>query len=135
MSGCETFLFVYGTLRHDFPGRMAAWLRSKGRYEGRGVCRGRLFDLGPYPVMVASAREGEVVCGDVYRLEQPQRWLAQLDRYEGCGRSARPPGEYRRTRIGVTLDDGREVEAWAYLYRYPTRGLKPIPGGDYLSCR
>ena len=128
-------LFVYGTLRRGFPGPMARWLQRKGHFQGSGWCKGRMYDAGAYPVMVASGRAGDLVRGDVYLLERPQAMLARLDRYEGCSRSARPPGEYQRERLRVTLDDGTMLDAWAYLYRYPTRALRLIAGGDYLRYR
>ncbi len=135
MAEQETLLFVYGTLRRGFPGAMARWLQRKGCFVGSGWCGGRLYDAGRYPVMVASKNATERVCGDVYMLKQAGAVLSRLDRYEGCSRSARPPGEYQRSRLSVILDDGRVLTAWAYLYRYPTRGLRPISGGDYLRYR
>lgn len=135
MSDANTLLFVYGTLRRGFPGAMARWLQRKARFLGSGYCSGQLFDRGAYPVMTAPAQEGDRIRGDVYLLERSAAMLARLDRYEGCSRSARPPGEYRRTCLCITLDDGRELNAWAYLYRYPTRGLRRIASGDYLRDR
>lgn len=131
----KTLLFVYGTLRQGFPGAMARWLQRKGRYLGTGWCRGQLFDRGAYPVMAAPKRGEEIVHGDLYLLENAEAILARLDRYEGCSRSARPPGEYYRTRLAVTLDGGSVLQAWAYIYRYPTRGLRRITDGDYLRYR
>lgn len=130
-----TLLFVYGTLRHGFPGAVARWLQRKGHFQGSGYARGRLYDAGAYPVMVVSGRIVGHVRGDVYLLERPEALLARLDRYEGCSRSARPPGEYRRERLNVTLDDGSVLTAWAYLYRYRTRAMKRITDGDYLRYR
>jgi len=131
---CEghALLFVYGTLRRGFPGAMARWLAHQGRYLGQGWCEGRLFDRGAYPVMVAPNQAGNRVYGDVYLLSRPKTALSRLDRYEGCGRSARPPGEYRRMRVGITLEGGQQVEAWAYRYRYPVNGLRVVTEGDYL---
>lgn len=85
--------------------------------------------------MVASGPAENIVRGDVYLLAQPETILSRLDRYEGCSRSARPPGEYRRERLSVAMDDGRVVTSWAYFYRYPTRGFRSIRSGDYLHDR
>ena len=128
-------LFVYGTLRKGFPGGMARWLARKGSCLGAGWCGGRLHDRGSYPVMTLADDPACRVRGDVYLLQRAAPLLARLDRYEGCSRAARPPGEYRRTSLDVILDDGRQLRCQVYLYRYPTRSLKPIPGNDYLRYR
>jgi len=33
----------------------------------------------------------------------------------------------------VTLDDGRRVVAWVYLYNRSVASLRPIASGDYCS--
>lgn len=109
----NALLYVYGTLRQGFDGLMARWLQQKADFQGSGWSRGRLYDAGAYPVMVASGRADDAVRGDVYLLAKPEVMFSRLDRYEGCSPSARPPGEYRRVRLSVAMDDGRMLNTWA----------------------
>jgi gamma-glutamylcyclotransferase (GGCT)/AIG2-like uncharacterized protein YtfP len=68
--------------------------------------------------MTDSDDAGDVVHGEVYRLENPGPTLAWLDEYEGISRgttSAGAPDEYRRAVAEVTLADGAVLRAWVYL--------------------
>jgi gamma-glutamylcyclotransferase (GGCT)/AIG2-like uncharacterized protein YtfP len=74
------------------------------------------------------------VHGEVYALEPSMRTtiLTTLDEYEGCGSNVEIPTEFRRERAIVTLDDGKKVVAWVYLYNWAEVG-SPIPSGDYAQ--
>lgn len=111
---------------------MQAFLARSARFVDAAVFPGRLFLVAHYPGAVPSSTPGELVRGDVYRLYDPAAVLAALDAYEECG----PEGsgsEYYRQEAVVTLRSGRRLDAWIYLYGRPTRGLRPIPEGDYLE--
>ena len=111
---------------------MQAYLARSARFVDRAVFPGRLFLVAHYPGAVPSSTPGELVHGDVFRLHDPAEVLGVLDAYEECG----PEGsgaEYYRQEVAVTLRSGRRLDAWLYLYGKPTRGLRPIPGGDYLE--
>jgi gamma-glutamylcyclotransferase (GGCT)/AIG2-like uncharacterized protein YtfP len=117
-----TLLFVYGTLRSDFP--RTHRLLGDARLVGRGTIAGTLYDLGRYPaVALAGAADARVV-GEVHVLVDGDARLAALDRYEG--------GEYLRAELPVDLDDGRVVRAWAYvLAGPPPAGARIVPSGIY----
>lgn len=128
-------VFVYGTLRrgHDHP--MAAMLAARATHLGRGVWRGRLYDLGPYPAAVRTAGGTDVdhVVGDVYKLDSDPALLAALDDYEGHDVEAPRAEWYQRSVEPVMLDDGRRLHAHVYRYTGPVDPTKRIPGGDYVK--
>jgi indolepyruvate decarboxylase len=97
-------LFAYGTLGPAGPDDEA-----RGGWEADAV-RGRLYDLGPYPALVAwddpgaGWVEGHVRPVDRRELEGP------LDAYEGVE-------EGLFLRVLATTRGGREV--WVYVYPHP----------------
>ena len=110
-------LFAYGTL-----GPVDRGAARRDRWTEAAV-RGRLYDLGPYPALVAWADpsagwvEGHVRAVDRAELE------AVLDPYEGTD-----VGLFRR----VALRTRSGVRAWAYVYPHPIpRGARgPITRWD-----
>ncbi len=128
------YLFVYGTLRQDAKNEMPHLLTKHAKFVGCARFQGKLFDLGNYPGAIPSEDSQEVVYGEVYALEPSMRTtvLTTLDEYEGCGSNAEVPTEFRRERAIVTLDDGKKVAAWVYLYNLTEVGA-PILSGDYAQ--
>jgi gamma-glutamylcyclotransferase (GGCT)/AIG2-like uncharacterized protein YtfP len=43
------------------------------------------------------------------------------------------PHEYRRDLIPVMLDDGSQLDAWAYVLQRSPRGLQRIHSGDFVE--
>jgi gamma-glutamylcyclotransferase (GGCT)/AIG2-like uncharacterized protein YtfP len=126
-------LFVYGTLRPGAGHAPAEFLSAHARSLGPARCPGRLYDLGPYPGMVGPCGEGEWVHGEVYELEQPEKVLPVLDRYEGCDVAGGPNGLYERRLVMVNLNSGTTHTAWAYYYRGTVAEEQRIISGDYLE--
>lgn len=127
----QELVFFYGTLMTPFhrPGRQR--IDQHLRYIGRGTIAAALFDLGIYPAAVPAA-DGRV-WGEVYEMTQSAVVLQALDEIEGY-RPAEPESSlYTRTRVPVTLDDGRMVNAWAYFYNAPLGRAERIASGDYLD--
>ena len=133
MTERQDLLFVYGTLRAGGGRPLARWFPGRVVRLGPGRVAGALLDLGGYPGLVEDVPG--TVRGEVYRLQAPRQILAALDAYEGCAPHSPHPHEYERVRRAVTLDDGRRVTAWVYLYRGPRRGRWRIPSGDWLARR
>jgi gamma-glutamylcyclotransferase (GGCT)/AIG2-like uncharacterized protein YtfP len=130
-------LFVYGTLRKAPTHVMFAILSQSARYLGPARAQGRMYDLGAYPGIIVSNHPEDHVLGELYSLDPAQAvktWRA-LDEYEGCAESDPEPHEYDRTLISVVGDDGREMNAWAYVLRKVPETAVFIPGGDYLAWR
>lgn len=109
-------LFAYGTLSPGFEAAGARWEPD--------AVRGRLFDLGPYPVLVDldDPTAGWVIghVRPVSRRELEER----LDPYE----DAVAGGEFRRVTTSTRL--GRAV--WIYVYARP---LPPTARGPLARWR
>lgn len=114
-------LFVYGTLKRGFsPWARRLW--SQARYAGEATLPGRLVSIGPFPAFVEDGAAGSLVHGEVAAL-QDEGVLELLDRYEGP--------RYRRVLRRVKMQNGRELDAWVYLYRAPLVHACPVPGGRW----
>ncbi len=128
MDSAIRYLFVYGTLRPSLAGDEQRRLIAGLPDAGPATVPGLLYDLGPYPGMVAG--EG-TVHGDLLVVAE-DRHLAMLDAYEECH------GDdplYRRQATLATRPDGTTVAAWAYVYRHPLGDSRLIERGDYRAAK
>jgi gamma-glutamylcyclotransferase (GGCT)/AIG2-like uncharacterized protein YtfP len=133
LTGRDSLLFVYGTLRPFADISMAKWLRDVARYLGPARARGRLYDLGAYPGMKGPRGRGDQVVGDVYRIVNPHV-LRVLDRYEAGAARSKP--RFVRARCIVKLDRRGRRAAWVYAYRCSVVNAARIASGDYrLHCQ
>ena len=123
-----TTLFVYGTLKRRAPRRQHPLLRD-GHYLARASVSGTLYDLGQYPGLMRSPRNGRRVTGEIYELpdEHAVAMLRALDRYEGS--------EYVRRRVYVTLSNGKRRAAWAYLLRQRPKSAVRLNSGRFTLRR
>jgi gamma-glutamylcyclotransferase (GGCT)/AIG2-like uncharacterized protein YtfP len=124
-------VFFYGTLMTPF--NRAGRLRVDEHlvYTGRGTIAGALFDLGIYPAAVPASDAR--VWGEVYRMDHPTIVLQALDELEGCRTDEPESSLYMRHLSTVTMEDGRDVHAWAYFYNAPLGRAERILSGDYLE--
>ncbi len=126
---CE-LLFVYGTLRRGFA-RHHALRRLGAAFEGKASVQGKLVDLNDNPGMRRAPDSGSRVCGEVYRLRNPQRAFCALDEMEGY-RPGRPESSrFVRAPVTARFPDGRECQAWAYWLHRARGGAHRILRGDY----
>ena len=125
------YVFFYGTLMTPFnrPGRQR--IDQHLLYSGRGSISAALFDLGIYPAAVP-ASDGRV-WGEVYAISNAQHVLQALDEIEGYRPGEPEASLYNRVETPVTLEDGRELDAWAYFYNAPLGRAERIESGDYLE--
>lgn len=126
------FVFFYGTLMTPFnrPGRQR--VDPQMAFEGAGIIRAALFDLGLYPAAVP-ADDGSIVRGEVYRMLDAAAVLAALDEIEGYRPSEPERSLYLRTPVDVTMDYGRVEPTWVYFYNAPLGRAQRIESGDYLE--
>ena len=117
-------LFVYGTL---LPGLALHGAMQGARCLGKASVPGRLFDLGPYPALVAGP--GRVV-GLLYAVSEAQ--LARLDALEEYDPADAVQSLYLRKRLAAELVHERSVcDAYVYVYNRSVDGATPIAHGDY----
>jgi gamma-glutamylcyclotransferase (GGCT)/AIG2-like uncharacterized protein YtfP len=96
-------VFVYGSLKRGEPNHH--WIAA-GTYLGEAQLPGaRLYDLGPFPMAVASGDPTDTIAGELYAVTPAV--LAALDRFEGV------PRLYERQ--GWRLASGSQ--AWVYVGR------------------
>lgn len=140
----DEYLFVYGTLRVSYARlptsirnmRPPQILQSGHQWRGTAQVDGYLlYDLGPYPGVVAATR-GAVVHGDLFALKKGD--LPSLDAYEGITPGFDAPQEYARVRVHVCRDGGKPdaatVPAWLYVYNWPIPpGAVLINDGEYVE--
>lgn len=94
-------VFVYGTLKRGQPNHhQLAGSHFCGEAELPGLA---LYDLGPFPMAIASGDPSHCLQGELYAVHDTQ--LAALDRFEGA------PRLYQRQ--SHPLPDGRSV--WVYV--------------------
>jgi gamma-glutamylcyclotransferase (GGCT)/AIG2-like uncharacterized protein YtfP len=128
------YLFVYGTLLPPFVPAALREVAARLRPAGPAWLPGRLYDLGAYPGAVAHD-EGGRVRGEVFVLPDETALLARLDAYEGFD-PADPVGSlFVRVRHEPSLEDGRTVTAWVYVYNCDPGNAPRILCGDYAAWR
>ena len=111
-------VFVYGSLKRGMANhQQLAGAHFVGPAQLGGL---HLYDLGPFPMAVASDDPAAVLQGEVYGVDGAQ--LAELDRFEGV------PRLYERQRH--QLRDGRSV--WVYVGRLrQVRHVRLIVSGHW----
>lgn len=131
----QNLIFVYGTLLSGTGSRMHRWLAAHAEFIDRGTFQGRLFSLGNYPGLVASRRAANRVSGEVYRLRNAAKTLAQLDAYEEFDPARPSKSEYVRVLRKVRCASGGNLYCWIYLYNSHPGRKSLIASGDFLSVQ
>ena len=122
-------VFVYGTL---LKGMSRSHSLSTSRFEGFGVIRGSLYDLGSYPGIVDF--DGSVY-GEIYDIDSST--LVALDHIEGYDINYPESSLYSRKEVNVTLlNDGSRLRAYTYFYNASSLDeYHHISSGDYRWYR
>lgn len=123
----EEYLFVYGTLKSTIHKPVHAIMDRCCDYLGQGTFQGKLYLIDHYPGAVESSDTQDQVHGEIYLIHQHQSLFEALDNYEECSADYPEPHEYQRCQVQVTLEGGKRLNAWIYLYRYPLTD-KPLIG-------
>jgi gamma-glutamylcyclotransferase (GGCT)/AIG2-like uncharacterized protein YtfP len=126
-------LFVYGTLMRGFDHPMAKLLSANADFLSDATCRGKLYLVRHYPGLVLSDNAGDIVHGELFRLRARDELLREFDMYEACGEGFKPPTQYVREMLQVTLADGSASEAWTYIYNWPIAKLARIASGRFIE--
>ncbi len=130
VTGPESLLFVYGTLRRGGSNDMARLLPAATRISGARM-RGRLFDLGDYPALVVDASAGWVE-GEIHEI--PEHGWSALDALEDVVSATHPRGEYFRVSGHAYDARGRAHQCQVYVANPAVLRLdRPIAGGDWID--
>lgn len=131
--------FVYGTLRPGQPNAYL-WGDAVAQVETAWFENGRLYDCGPYPMLVEETAvvpvQGRLM---IPRPDQYDDLLARLDTLEGFNPSRPEEATYRRVRRQVLVgardeQPKRQARAWVYVGRADfVTDLVPIPSGNWAS--
>lgn len=122
-----SYIFVYGTLRRKSGHPKAKRLRERACFVGEATITARLYDLGPYPGVVAA--EGEVVRGDLFQMPDAEALLKILDEYEDAATGNKQL--FKRELTQARLADGQTREAWVYWYFGDVSKARRIDSGEY----
>jgi gamma-glutamylcyclotransferase (GGCT)/AIG2-like uncharacterized protein YtfP len=128
-------LFVYGTLRNNYGHKLYSILRDNFELIGKGVIKGKLFDIGKYPGAVISKTDNNNIVGELYQAKNNEaidQALKKLDKYEGYDAHNLLSSEYVRKRKFVKLKNGKKALSWVYLYNRPVKNKRLIESGDYI---
>lgn len=129
-AAAESLLFVYGTLRRGGSNDMARLLPAAVLISGARM-RGRLFDLGDYPALVADACAGWVE-GEIHAI--PEHGWSALDALEDVVSANHPQGEYFRVMAHACDAHGRARQCQVYVANPAVMRLdRPITGGDWID--
>jgi gamma-glutamylcyclotransferase (GGCT)/AIG2-like uncharacterized protein YtfP len=126
------YLFVYGTLRKSYDLKLKDRVRDQLKYVGQAKVGATLYDLGRYPGAVRSTKGSEVI-GDVFLVNDPERVLRVLDKYEGIEPGRPDAAEFIRKKSRVRLRSGQSVNAWIYWYNFDPQKRTPIRYKNYLN--
>jgi gamma-glutamylcyclotransferase (GGCT)/AIG2-like uncharacterized protein YtfP len=129
-------LFVYGSLRSGFHHSVYAYISRYFIFDGMGMVRGKLYDMGEYPAAIPCT-EDYFITGELYHIAQEAefaRAMEQLDDYEGI---LVEPGEtplFRRELVNV-LFKNTTVTSWMYWYYKEITNQPRIESGDYVAYK
>lgn len=127
-------LFVYGSLRSGFRNPVYDYLTRYFRLRGEAVVRGKLYDLGEFPVAKATT-EDKFISGELYTINDPREFswaIGQLDDYEGLNAEEGEIAPYKREEV-IAYQDGQPVMAWIYWFNGNVDGKPAIESGDLIQ--
>ena len=129
----NNYLFVYGTLLNA-GNEFAIYLKNNCSFYAKAKLKGRLYDIGEYPGVIADDQYAGYVYGSIFMMGDVVSTLKHLDYYEGFGSEQERPNLFVRGLVGIDSDKGI-ISCWCYLYNLPVDGLKLIESGDYSKYK
>ncbi len=115
-----------------FDNPFAVRLHAGASFVGTGSFPGQLFRVSWYPGAVYAPEHSGQVWGEVFRLHDFATLIGELDEYEDV-----LPEEslslYLRRRVPVSLDDGRELTCWTYLFNQSLENATLLADGRFYA--
>ncbi|GAB4405961.1 MAG: gamma-glutamylcyclotransferase [Bacteroidia bacterium] len=125
-------IFVYGTLlRGAADHLMAAFLKQKSSFVGKGVMPGRMYKVQFFPAVVEDDTGGFKVYGEVYRMHDSAAVFTVLDEYEAFLPDDPAQSLFVRKIKPIQTAEG-PLDCWVYLYNQPIGEYVQIRSGDFL---
>lgn len=127
-------LFVYGSLRSGFRNPVYGYLTKYFHLLGEAVVKGKLYDMGEFPVAVPTDEE-KYISGELYAINNPLEFtwaIGQLDDYEGLDTEEGEQPLYKREQVRA-YQKGQPFDAWIYWFNHPVAGKPEIESGDLLQ--
>lgn len=129
------YLFVYGTLKSDMNNDMYHLLAKNAHFIGDAEWNGKLYKVEDYPGAIASNNPSDVVYGELYLLDNPDKILPALDEYEECSDKYKEPTLFKRIKDDVNIaGKNNTVNAWIYIYNRPVDNLEQIKSGNFTAA-
>ncbi|MFN3604355.1 MAG: gamma-glutamylcyclotransferase [Leptonema sp. (in: bacteria)] len=140
-------VFVYGTLLSFFQHSIFLKMQKEGEFLGKGVVRGKLYDVGSYPAGIP--HKHSLIFGEIYKI--PEILFFELDDYEDFNINYPRESLFKRklTKTYIfdsfqsltekdSIDNLKEnikpsIPCWIYWYNQKIFGLKQIESGNYLN--
>jgi gamma-glutamylcyclotransferase (GGCT)/AIG2-like uncharacterized protein YtfP len=121
-------LFVYGTLLAEYPNhRVIEGSRLLGSATTNNLYT--MHSNGYYPAI--TLQETHKITGEVYELDE-EMLFERVDSLEGYSPN-REHNHYQRKLITVTLDSGKQVNAWVYYQHVPSHNMTQLPSGSFAE--
>jgi len=127
-------LFVYGSLRSGFRNPIYHYLTRYFHLVGDAVAKGKLFDLGEYPV-AKPTEEDRFISGELYAINNPAEFswaIEQLDDYEGLNVEEGETPLYKREPVTAYIN-GEGSPAWVYWFNGDVTNCPEILSGDLMQ--
>jgi len=119
----EHLIFVYGTLRKGFGNHH---LLENAEFLGTGRTKEKYKMTANGIPFVSKSEPVSYIIGEVYEVDK--KTLKRLDRLEGH------PDWYKREKVKIILETGKEVEAWIYFNEI-SQGRHLIKNGDFKKFK
>jgi gamma-glutamylcyclotransferase (GGCT)/AIG2-like uncharacterized protein YtfP len=129
------YLFLYGTLKPNEAASEVAETVKTLRHVGSATVPGRLYDFGDYPGAVIDQAAESSIKGELFELPNDDSTLKVLDDYEEFSRTDRKNSLFVRIRTVATVQGGRRLNAWVYVYNRNPGNARQIASGDYSESR
>jgi len=124
----KNYLFAYGFLKTEFHGNLKTKTPAiDGHLFGEGFYTGRIYQVDAYPGVIYDPSLSPHVKGEIFLLNNPDRTLSILDKYEHAKPLITSDPDYERVLRPIHTASGI-IECWVYEY------LLPIdPGTELLK--
>ncbi|WP_456402146.1 gamma-glutamylcyclotransferase family protein [Persephonella sp.] len=119
----KNLIFVYGTLRKGFGNHR---LLENAEFLGIGRTKEKYKMTANGIPFVSKNEPVSYIIGEVYKIDD--KTLKRLDELEGH------PDWYKREKVKIILETGKEVEAWIY-FNEVSEGKYLVKSGDFDKFR